>query len=734
MKRIQFCQQSIKLLGFITVALFVFSLFSCSTEKVKDVENPTNPSAPSEVSEDVLKKVAAATQVAGKFFHESNSISELEKHLDEIRKTEGVVDVWTDDQTMFVKYESVGLIAYYYPFFIESETQYQTRNNFGNFILKDSPINGITRSSSKDDSENEVLNHTLNTLDKHSLVIYNAFSHDPSRGFFDINKGAIELKDYIKTLYPDWEINLIDDPDHDFKVFFGNEIYQYDLVFLCCHGIYNNNYNDHSLITGQIARQDVMFTKEFLSDYCKVKLNYDNEKYITCVKEGDDINGFREVAYWAITENYINNQTEKFKQKAIVFNAACGSLKTNDIMGYIFCNKGAACYLGYNDTNCLGRLAGIDYIKKLLDGLSIQASYDNLEDKFKHDTSKYKDIYDNFKEKQCDAYLKIITQDDKEYNKYLCLTTPITDLYEELNLSVILRGSVKIANPYYKNIKYGFAIYRKGSFRAEILTPGMEYHSNVNTIKYDEQTHTMRFEFEVSKFEIEDVDRYCAYMYDGERYCLGDLKDISVENVEGQFCSDENHPHAIDLGLPSGNLWSCCNLEAKGPDDHENKGYPWGYTESVNSDIGYSEYFYKYIHKRYFNGMTYSYEYDYSYLGEDITKTKYDAAYMNSTWGGEGWAMPTKKDTEELISCCNYEVDNTIDYDYYSTRKYIVTGPNGNCITLYGPFWTSTQVPDEEKDWSAAYIFWPHINPDYLEVSFGARWKANNIRPIKRRK
>ena len=33
------------------------------------------------------------------------------------------------------------------------------------------------------------------------------------------------------------------------------------------------------------------------------------------------------------------------------------------------------------------------------------------------------------------------------------------------------------------------------------------------------------------------------------------------------FCPDHNHPHMIDLGLPSGTLWSCCNEGASKPEE-----------------------------------------------------------------------------------------------------------------------------------------------------------------------
>ena len=34
-------------------------------------------------------------------------------------------------------------------------------------------------------------------------------------------------------------------------------------------------------------------------------------------------------------------------------------------------------------------------------------------------------------------------------------------------------------------------------------------------------------------------------------------------------CPDFNHPHGIDLGLPSGTKWACCNVGASLPEGLE---------------------------------------------------------------------------------------------------------------------------------------------------------------------
>ena len=43
-------------------------------------------------------------------------------------------------------------------------------------------------------------------------------------------------------------------------------------------------------------------------------------------------------------------------------------------------------------------------------------------------------------------------------------------------------------------------------------------------------------------------------------------------------CPDDKHPHMIDLGLPSGTKWACCNVGADTPESYGSY-YAWGETE-----------------------------------------------------------------------------------------------------------------------------------------------------------
>jgi len=145
-------------------------------------------------------------------------------------------------------------------------------------------------------------------------------------------------------------------------------------------------------------------------------------------------------------------------------------------------------------------------------------------------------------------------------------------------------------------------------------------------------------------------------------------------------CPDNNHPHIIDLGLPSGTKWACCNVDANKPEDYGGY-YAWGET-STKTEYSPSNYRYEKVN-----------------LGNDISGTQYDVAHVK--WGGK-WQMPTKEQINELDDNCKYEW-TTLN----GVKGGKFTGPNGNSIFLpaagyrwngglddagsFGGFWSSTQ-------------------------------------------
>lgn len=163
-------------------------------------------------------------------------------------------------------------------------------------------------------------------------------------------------------------------------------------------------------------------------------------------------------------------------------------------------------------------------------------------------------------------------------------------------------------------------------------------------------------------------------------------------------CPDENHPHAIDLGLPSGTKWACCNVGADKPEAYGGY-YAWGEIEEKST---YTEMSYQYCTGEDTDGDGY-YDSNISYqsLGSDIANTEYDVAHVK--WGGS-WVMPSHDQQMELISSCTY---TWTSINGVSGEE--LTGPNGCTIffpaagfayldevyhsTADGNYWSSTQNP-----------------------------------------
>ena len=136
----------------------------------------------------------------------------------------------------------------------------------------------------------------------------------------------------------------------------------------------------------------------------------------------------------------------------------------------------------------------------------------------------------------------------------------------------------------------------------------------------------------------------------------------NTENPEMSLsCPDGNHPHVIDLGLPSGTKWACCNIGANSPEGYGGY-YAWGETESKND--------YKWSNYTHYDGTKDTWH----HIGDDIAGTPYDVAHVK--WGGS-WRMPSFDQISELINHCS-----TKWIKQNGVNGILVTGRNGATIFL----------------------------------------------------
>lgn len=146
---------------------------------------------------------------------------------------------------------------------------------------------------------------------------------------------------------------------------------------------------------------------------------------------------------------------------------------------------------------------------------------------------------------------------------------------------------------------------------------------------------------------------------------------------EYNICPDSNHPHIIDLGLPSGTKWSCCNIGASTPTENGNY-YAWG--ESAPKDHYFTDNNPWYIipedeHPR----INDDYELVALMTMGAVDSSgnlvpSYDAATCSL---GDSWRMPTRTEILELSRSCKWSFE-TIN----GTNGCKFVGPNGNILFL----------------------------------------------------
>lgn len=140
---------------------------------------------------------------------------------------------------------------------------------------------------------------------------------------------------------------------------------------------------------------------------------------------------------------------------------------------------------------------------------------------------------------------------------------------------------------------------------------------------------------------------------------------VVVDRMEvclySNMCPDSNHPHVIDLNLPSGTKWACCNVGARRPEEY-GAFYAWGETIEKNEyTIGTYTNFNRLTHK-------------WINVGTNITETVYDVAHVRM---GGTWRMPTLLQLQELIDNCNHQWTTQ-----NGVKGMLVTGPNDSRLFL----------------------------------------------------
>ena len=211
----------------------------------------------------------------------------------------------------------------------------------------------------------------------------------------------------------------------------------------------------------------------------------------------------------------------------------------------------------------------------------------------------------------------------------------------------------------------------------------------------------------------------------------GTQPSASNQTQSYRFCPDSHHPHSIDLGLPSGTKWACCNVGASSPEDYGNY-YAWGET-TTKSTYDWSNY--KWCRGAYDKLTKYCTKSSFGTVdNKTVLDLSDDAALAN--WGGS-WRMPTYAQFKELFDKCTH-VWTTVN----GVNGTKFTGPNGASIFLpaagwrysadsssrgsLGDYWFSTLNESNPN-----YAYFLSFGSGDAEVGSSDRDSGQSVRPVR---
>jgi len=324
----------------------------------------------------VAENIANVSEVITPLFTESSSPIKLSERIAEIQNLNGVEDAYINNQTLYIKIRDWGYISFYFP--IDDSDKDDDELNLA-------PLSQNMKVNMRRSNENE--EHKYTEVLK-ACVVNQQFYDEERNSFknianqFKVSFESVGIKADIENM------PLLD--------FFKDGMFDYDILFIKTHGNYDEKTDLHWLCTGE-ELWSYNPSEISVGDIAKllnvklplwIKHGYSPRKVsFMCIKEkrGGD---FLHIYYTTISDEFIRSAKRKFRNtgSAIVFNTACESMMRNNKMAKAFEERGAGCYLGYDDSNSVGGTAGKNLFAHLLVGKSTQSAYNAIPDWCKEQT------------------------------------------------------------------------------------------------------------------------------------------------------------------------------------------------------------------------------------------------------------------------------------------------------------------------------------------------------------
>lgn len=332
---------------------------------------------------------------------------------------------------------------------------------------------------------------------------------------------------------------------------------------------------------------------------------------------------------------------------------------------------------------------------------------------------------------------------------------------EDYSYLTIESDNVKFPTKAAYNLQTGALSVESASNHVKLsFGEGMHVYNGENitislvAVAYDMSGSNLTFKI-YDKHGVKKEFSFSAYaMASGKVYHF--REEDSFEEPPYGGCPDGNHPHMVDLGLPSGTLWACCNLGAETPAEGGVK-LSWGQTHLVQKNTsGWAEYEFmdkdsnsewginKYqIADEQYKGCWYSA--DSTFVGDGHSRLLMSDDPARVNWGGD-WRLPTKEECDELNNYTyhawtsfNYNgtvVEGAIYYKKKVSGNYTLRDPHIFFVSyIYRPSYSAT-YHIAQHIWSSdlntttnVHCLLTHGSSSY-PAGGTVRWSQNYVRAV----
>lgn len=500
----------------------------CLTTSCKSDDDAVNLAITEAQVEQMTNNVVAVMDKISTKFSQCDNASDFYNAAVALKQMEGVKDVYESEGSVFVEFENSLEISYLFPPVDEEET------------LAASLERNISAKTRSDDAK---LSSQHVHANMQSLCIVNQLYKDMK---FKKNNDIIAN---LRTEYSRFPISFKVVEGGISRQFFSDDLYNYDMVFLMTHGCYNEKTNLHWILTGQelytseeaVENEDLKWKnldqlKEIMRNHvnlgAKIGIGVVTEKRLIGGREKNVV-----VYYEKISNEFISNMAASFtNENAIVFNVACQSLKGNDDMAQSFIKRGAACYIGYDESNSVGPRAGNSFFSSLLTGKSVFNAFFSIPSGYSYQYNKER--IEKGEKVYYDASIKAVyanpqhdplSGDVSSVKQNICLITPevlqVTDECSDYIFRFTLEGMMYVKDA--SNNKYGFVISKNKDMSDCKILPGMRIGitaDGASCIFDDHNQYSVSIKKRITKDDIELGETYyvAAYMFDGVDYCLSE--------------------------------------------------------------------------------------------------------------------------------------------------------------------------------------------------------------------